>query len=524
MTRAHRPETWVVQKPGVQSENGLVATQHYAASDAAARVLAEGGNAVDAAVTASFVLGVVEPWMSGVGGGGYMLVYASDSERVHVVDCGMVSPGALDPGDYRLCEGADTDLFGWPRVEQDRNVVGAGSIAVPGLIAGLALALQRFGTRSWAETLSPAITLAETGLLVDWYTTLRIATGAAELAKFPESRHTYLPQGYPPASDWNGRMPRITLGRLAETLARLAAAGPEDFYRGAIAGDMVEDLARAGSKLGLDDLSRYEARLVEPERATYRDATVHVPPGLTGGPTLLQALGALGETLVPTASPDDAAYRDYARCLRDAYAIRMERLGHTDDSRAPSSTTHISAVDAAGNMVALTQTLLSPFGSKLMLPKTGILMNNGVMWFDPRPGRSNSIAPGRRPLSNMCPFVLERADGTRVAAGAAGGRRIMAAMFQLISFLVDYDMSLEQAFGQPRVDLEEDGVVHADHRLAASALAAIAEDFELVALPSGVYPTFYGLPNAVARRSVDGRCTGACFVMSPVAKVSAVSG
>lgn len=521
MTQAHRPETWVVKKPAVECGDGLVATQHYAASDAAAQVLAQGGNAVDAAVTASFALGVVEPWMSGIGGGGYMLVYQASCDRVYAVDCAMVSPGALDPRDYKISRGADADLFGWPRVEQDLNVLGPASIAVPGLVAGLALALERFGTRTWAESLSPAIDLADAGVLVDWYTTLRIAAGAAELAKFPESRRIYLPQGFAPAGDWSGRLPRIELGRLAETLRRLAMAGAEDFYRGAIARDMEDDLRCAGSKLSLSDLDNYRARLVEPQTATYRGAAVHVAPGLTGGPTLLQALAALSETLVPDTLPDDAAYQVYAACLRDAYAHRLQRLGHTNDGPSPSSTSHISVVDADGNLVALTQTLLSPFGSKMMLPKTGLLMNNGVMWFDPRPGRSNSIAPGCRPLSNMCPMIVEQPDGTRVAAGAAGGRRIMAAMFQLVSFLVDYKMSLEQAFQQPRIDYDETGVVHADIRLAPSALESIAKESEVVAQPSGVYPTFFALPNGVSHSADNGRCTGAAFVMSPVAKVSA---
>ena len=171
-------------------------------------------------------------------------------------------------------------------------------------------------------------------------------------------------------------------------------------------------------------------------------------------------------------------------------------------------------------MVALTQTLLSVFGSKVVLPQTGVLMNNGINWFDPRPGRPNSIGPGKRPLSNMCPTIVERDDGIRVALGASGGRRIMPAVCQLISFLLDFDMTIDQVCHQPRIDVSGTPLVRVDERLAADIIAALASEHELATALHGVYPALFACPNIVARDEARGVSTGGAYVMSPWAKVS----
>ncbi len=147
-------ETWQIRKAAVQSRHGMVVSQHFEASQAGARVLAEGGNAVDAAVAAAVAIGTVEPFMSGLGGCGHMLVYLAAEKRAFDVDFGVVAPRALNPDDYALVSGTDSDLFGWPAVIDDRNVVGPYSVAVPGFVAGMAAALERFGTRSWRESLA----------------------------------------------------------------------------------------------------------------------------------------------------------------------------------------------------------------------------------------------------------------------------------------------------------------------------------------------------------------------------------
>ena len=195
-------ETWSQAKPPVTGRHGVVASQNVQASEVGAAVLAAGGNAADAAVATALALTVAEPWMSGLGGGGFMLVRLRGQAETQVVDFGMRAPLALDPADYPTIAGIDDDLFGWPAVVEDRNLVGPLSFAVPGFVAGHALALERFGTRSWSEALAPAIALAERGMDIDWYATLKIAAEAKALARYPESARTYLPDGLPPAASW----------------------------------------------------------------------------------------------------------------------------------------------------------------------------------------------------------------------------------------------------------------------------------------------------------------------------------
>lgn len=508
-------ETWTVRKPVVEGAGGVVASQHHAASEIGAAVLRDGGNAVDAALATGFAVSTLEPWMSGIGGGGMMLVQQAKTGETWCVEFGMVAPRRIDPAEYPLVAGADSDLFGWPSVEEDRNVRGFPSIAVPGYVAGAAAALERFGTRSWAETLAPAIALAEQGMAVDWYATLMTATGAADLARHEESARVFLPGGFPPVGDWAGVLPRLKLGRLAETLKRLAAAGARDFYEGEIARALLADLEAGGNRMAADDLAAYRPRIAPAETRAYRDAKVSAAPGLTAGPTLHRAFELLKDGLAALSEPDAAAYAAYARALLTAYDERLSTMGDADESKSPSCTTHVSVADKDGNIVALTQTLLSLFGSKVMLPRTGVLMNNGIMWFDPRPGRPNSLAPGKRPLSNMCPVVVERADGLRVAMGASGGRRIMPAVAQLASFLCDYGMTLEEAFHTPRIDVSGTDLVTLDDRLPASVQAALAQEFRTLVGPHAVYPKLFACPNAAARDARSGRTSGAAFLMSP---------
>ena len=511
-------ESWNITKPPVASEYGMVASQHYAASSVGAEVLGRGGNAVDAAVATSLSLGAVEPWMSGLGGGGFMLVYLADQDRTYAIDFGMIAPRELDPADYPLVGGNASDLFGWPAVQDDRNLRGFPSVAVPGYVAGISLAVERFGTLSWAEAIEPAIHLAEEGMISDWYATLMIGTAAHDLARFPESRRVLLPGGYPPVGEWGAPPPRIELGNLSATFRRLRDAGPRDFYEGDIAHSLVADLSAGGSKISDDDLTKYGAQVIPAMKGSYRGATVHVAPGLSAGPTLLEALGKLnGNELAGTPNAD--TYLAYTEALDTAYTERFETMGDSNDTKAPSCTTHVSAVDRHGNFVALTQTLLSLFGSKVMLPGTGILMNNGIMWFDPRPGRPNSIGAGRRPLSNMCPTIITH-DGHRTALGASGGRRIMPAVFQLLSFLTDYKMDVGRALAQPRIDVSGTGVVSVDSKLALSIHKKLSERFKVQSSHHGVYPSLFACPNLVSRPLVGGTQVGAAFIPSPWAAVA----
>lgn len=513
-------ETWQLRKPAVESAAGLVASQHHLASDVGAKVLAEGGNAVDAAVAASFAIGAVEPWMSGMGGGGHMLYRSAASGTVHCLSFGMVAPRGVDPDDYPLIAGTDSDLFAWPAVVDDRNVKGPHSIAVPGQVAGMALALESFGTRDWAESLAPAIALAEEGMAIDWYATLKIVGNAADLAQFPESRDTFLPGGVVPAADWASPLPQIKLGKLAQTLRRLSEYGPGDFYHGQIADSLISDLQALGSRISHRDLAEYTPRLLEAGRESYRGTDVYVAPGFTAGPTLHHALSLLESRLDAADEPDPEAYEAYVRSLMEAYDHRFSSMGDIDDAQSPACTTHLCVVDAEGNMVALTQTLLSIFGSRVMLPGTGLMMNNGIMWFDPRPGHPNSIRPGAFPLSNMCPTIIKRNDDVWFALGASGGRRIMPAVFQLLSFLVDFKMPLDDAVHTARVDFSGSTTVTANNRLSAQTLERLGSRFEVQVVQDSVYPSYFACPNVVGRDTGAGLNLGAAFVNSPWAKVS----
>ncbi|MDE0203888.1 MAG: gamma-glutamyltransferase [Rhodospirillaceae bacterium] len=515
------PERWVVRKPALTSGGGVVATQHRAASEAGARVLAEGGNAVDAAIAASLALATVEPWMSGLGGGGFMLVRPAGDARTHAVSFGMVAPGALDPADYPLTGEAGADLFGWPAVKEDRNLRGPLAVAVPGQVAGLGLAHERFGTWSWADLVAPACALAEPGMAVDWHATVAIAASAPELASDTGCAAAYLADGFPLATPWTGEAPRIRLGRLAETLRRLGEAGPQDVYTGEIGRAICADMAALGGRLSAADLAAYQATIEEAPETRYRDARVGTAPGLTAGPTLVDVLDRLAASLDPGEAPSGGAYAAYAEALQAAYAERLRAMGAGTDADRASCTSHLGAADRDGTVVALTQTLLSPFGAKVMLPETGILLNNGIMWFDPRPGGPNSIAPGKRPLSNMCPTIVEFADGRRAALGASGGRRILPAVAQLLSFLVDFGMSLDDAAHCPRINADGANLIEADARLSAETLALLEARFALGVRPHGVHPSAYACPSAVVWDPQGGTASGAAHVMSPNACVGA---
>ncbi len=511
-----RGEHWTVTKPAVKSQGGMIASQHYLASAVGAEVLAKGGNAVDAAVAAAFAIGVVEPWMSGIGGGGVMLVAEAGANTVSAVDFTMVAPIALDPNAYPLVDGSGGDLFGWPAVVEDRNVMGSLSMAVPGHVAGMALALERFGSRSWAESLAPAVALADGGLSVDWYATTLIASNARDLSRYPSSRAIFLDDGFVPVCDWSGTKPTRPFPALTATLSELARGGPDAFYRGPVGERIVADVAALGGTLSVEDLRAYQARVIEAPAAAYRDAKVFAPPGLTAGPTLRDALARLESRLTPQGTtPDAEAVIAQAQSLRDAYEQRLTSLGDTESNTAPACTTHMCVVDGDGMAVSLTQTLLSLFGSNVVLPETGILMNNGIMWFDPRPGRPNSIRPGARPLTNMCPTIIHHDDGTRTALGASGGRRIMPAVFQLTSALVDFRMDLESAFHHPRIDASGGDILVYDPNLATATIKALTDRFPSQAAQPTVYPAFYACPSAVQDDPTHGVKRGCAHIMSP---------
>ena len=219
--------------------------------------------------------------------------------------------------------------------------------------------------------------------------------------------------------------------------------------------------------LSADDLAAVQPREVEPLVIGYRGRSIHVLPELNGGPTLWVAFEDLKKRRQrPEAAPDASTYMAYAAAMRTAWTDRFKRMGDAGERTAPTSTTHLCTIDRDGNMVTLTQTLLSLFGARIVLPKTGILMNNGINWFDPVPGGPNSIAPDRRPLANYVPAVMT-GEGAVTAIGGCGGRRILPAVFQLLAMSADFGFDLEQALHTPRLDVSGLDVVVADHRMPA---------------------------------------------------------
>ncbi|MBM3599048.1 MAG: hypothetical protein FJX35_12580 [Alphaproteobacteria bacterium] len=503
-------QNWNVTKPAARTSKGIVVSQSRLAAEAGAQILTEGGNAVDAAVATALALAVVEPWNTGLGAIGFMTVHRAGQSSAEIVDYGPLSPAKLDPKAFPLTGGMQTDLFTWAQVKDDRNVHGGLSFAVPAAVDGYGVALQRWGKKSWAEVVAPAIRLAKRGLPQDWWTTLKVANAAIDLRRYPESKRIYLPNDLPPTPPQAGAPDSIQLGQLEQTLERLGRHGHRDFYEGGIANDIVADTRAIGGVLDAADMRSYRARVVPALAINYRGVTVQAPGGMTAGPTLQDVLAQLNRVKFG-AAPDAAAFVAYAEAMRAAYVTRLSKLG---DIAAESCTTHLTTIDRDGTIVALTTTLLSSFGSRTVLPTTGILMNNGIMWFDPRPGQANSIAPSKRPLSNMCPIVVARQGKPWLGAGASGGRRIMSAVMQLMSFVTDFGLSAEAAAHRPRIDVSGGDNVMVDRRMEPEIIRALEAKVPVELVEHGATPANFSCPNMVVVNA-DGTRTGISDVMSP---------
>lgn len=517
-----------VRKPAITSKGGIVAAQSRRAAEVGAQVLAAGGDCVDAVVATTFALNVLEPWNSGIGGGGAMVLYRAKENRYEVIDYGMCAPQSLRIADYPLSgEGAASDLFPWPRVKDDRNIHGPGAIAVPGVVAGMEEAHRRHAKLPWKDLVAPGAALAGEGMLVDWWTTLMITSGAADLRRYPASAASYLKDGLPPSAPWGIKsQTRLRLDTLQATLTRLAEAGPRDFYQGDIARSIASDIGADGGALSVEDLAAFRAHSREALAIPYRGGRVLATPELTAGPTLAHALRLLQQNLKPAGQPDATTYAEYAAALQSAYRERLNDMGDAAGKRAlgaeylaPACTTHFSVVDRHGNMAAVTQTLLSLFGSKYVTPHTGIAMNNGIMWFDPTPGTTNSLAPGKRCLTNYTPVIAEAADGRRLAIGASGGRRILPSVMQLVSFAMDYGMQLEAALHQPRIDASEGAVVIGDGRLPTDVRKELAARFDYEEALVQSLPPKFACPSVVMRQGETN--TGAVEIFHPWAEAVA---
>lgn len=494
---------WRLGRFEVLSDAGVVAAKTPLAAEFGAKVLQNGGNAVDAAVVTAAVAGVVEPWMNGLGGGGYLVRHDSKTGESSVVAYPMIAPRSATPDMFPLSGGTpDAELFGWPSVVGSANLLGPQSVCVPGTVAGLSLALQKYGTYSFAEALIPAIDLARHGFPVSWHTSLEIARDLANLRKFAATEAILCPDGIVPWSVSQDNPALLKQTDLAGTLEAIAKDGPRAFYEGPIAEKTVAYLNGAGANLSLDDFAGYQAKIEDTLAGIYNGHEILTTANGTGGPTLLESMGLLDgfdlsqvphnsvEALHLCAQAFAIAFADrfayladpnfaevpIAALLSDAYLdarceeMRQDRIGNIKagtkaqlgvshalagsmtDYSSGGSTTHLSVIDKDGVTVSLTQTLLSLWGSRVTIPELGVIMNNGMMWFDPEPGRPNSIAGGKTPLCNMSPAIVTR-NGEGVAAlGASGGRRIMNCLAQITMNLTDYDLPMQEAVSAPRID------------------------------------------------------------------------
>ena len=494
----HVTQNWHLTKPAAAGKRGMVVAQANTAAEAGVAVLDAGGNAIDAAVGTALALAAVEPWNSGLGGIGFALVHRAGQRRAEVVDFGPVAPRGLDPSAFKLTGKVVQDLFAWPQVEGDANIHGPLSVAIPSSPAGYARLHETYGRLPLREVMEPAIVLAERGLPQDWYTALKVANSAAVLRRYPESARIYLPDGLPPVPPYQGSPGHFRLGRLPDTLRHLAQAGLRDFYEGDIAASIAADIATMGGALSAEDLRGCEARILPATEIGWRGRTMQLTGGLTAAPTLAQVLARMADAPYDGSAPSAAWFVTLAQAMKDAYADRLTNLGAAEPQAAESCTTHLTVCDAEGTMVAVTTTLLSSMGSRVVLPQSGVLMNNGVMWFDPSPGKPNSIAPGKRPLTNMLPVIIAEDGKPVIAGGASGGRRIMASVFQLLTFVADFGMDISTAAHHPRIDVSDPDKVSADRRLPAEVLAALAASGPTDVVEHSAVPINFACPNVIA--------------------------
>lgn len=534
-----------VGKSAVEAPHAAVTAGHPLGAAVGVAVLRRGGNAVDAAVATAFAMAVVEPFMSCVAGGGSMLIHRARGGKTVALDFNVEAPGAAHERMYRLGQGRSGDLFPWRLVEDDGNTHGHLAVAVPGSVAGLALALERYGTMDLQDAVAPAVRLARRGFPVDWYVALVVGSYADELARFPEAARTYLRDGrFPPRPAGLGPGDRLRQPELARTLELIGKEGPSVFYRGELAEAIEAEMKRGGGVLTRADLAAYRVREAPALAGTYRGVTLLGMPAATGCVTALEALNVLEQFEVARRAPSDPvtchlraeairlAFLDRLRWLGDASLVdapwrgllakgygaalaagvrpegpratrrapdpwrwegrRGRRSPGTGSTRPVASdcTTQICAVDRDRTLVSLTHTAVGLFGSKVVVPGTGMLLSNGMIWFDPEPGRPNSIAPRKRALVNMTPFLALRDGAPYLAVGAPGGRKIVSAIPQVLSNLIDVGLAPQAAVEAPRLHTEGEDL-YVDDRVGARTIGALRRLGHRVVPQTEDYSTFY---------------------------------
>ena len=492
------PPHRLAYRPTVMGRRGAVASAHPLASMAGIEILLAGGNAVDAAVAVASTLNVVEPFMSGAGGIGLMLISRGD-ER-HVLDFIGRAPKAADAA---RC--TDDELIGGPK-----------SCATPGNLGGWLAALERFGTMDRARVLAPAIGHAERGVPLSWKNVEFFEQGRDTLKRSPDAERLYRPNGAP-------RPGAIaTYKDLASTFRQVAEGGAEVFYRGPIARSIARAVGEAGGWLNEDDLREFRPEWREPATITYRGARVYSMPPPFSAFQMLETLNVLeGHDLrgfghnsvdylhhlieaVKLASADRLAYAytdavPIAGLLSKRYAdsqrarIDPKRAAVSEGERhnpqklpqqigeghpakfVDEQTTHFACADASGLVVSVTQTLGVPFGSGFAIPGTGLVLNNILKWMDRDSTSPNVVRPGRKAGTMMSPTQVFRGGGFSLSIGTPGSYGILQTTAQMLLNVLEFGMNVQEAIEAPRVRVYRDRLVDAEARIAPDVRDGLAQ-------------------------------------------------
>jgi gamma-glutamyltranspeptidase/glutathione hydrolase len=521
---------WLMDKTGASSDGGMVVAKQEEAALAGAKMLADGGNAVDAAVAAAFVMNVMEPYNTSIGGAGYMIFRGADG-TARTIDFSNRAPRRMTPDAHR----------------SRTTVAFKGGLAaiVPGTVGGLVTALERFGTLSLAHVLEPAIDLAENGMPLSWVLALRLLQELNGIRANPKSAEIFLVDGDP------GMVHGATTIRqtdLARTLRAIAEHGAPGFYTGPVAQQIVDFVQAQGGLLELADMAAYQPTVVDALRSPFGAHTILTGPLPCPGLMTVQGLKILegfdlatwGHNSVASLHVMAEAYR-LAFADRDAYfgdpefvdvpvdlllsddyiarrraqidperalaEVRPGDVGVVPLGKASSAggTTQISVVDAAGNAVSMTHTLIGGWSGLGVAGDSGVVMNCAAQWFDPTPGAPNSVAPGKRPVSNMTPLIVERENRAVLAVGAPGSRRITNAVSQVVLNTLVHGMAVQPAISAPRIDLSQ-GYIVADDRIDASVIDGLralghrvetVHEFINAGGPAAGYRGYFARPAAV---------------------------
>ena len=501
------------------ASNGMVASKHHLISEIGVKIMKKGGNAVDAAVASAFMDCVVEPAMNGIGGEGIMTIHLESGENVIIDYVGRPSMNCT-PDMFELEDSIESGWMGWRKVKNDANVIGYKACVVPGTVAGLTLALEKYGTMKLSEVVEPAAKVAKEGFIVGWWTAGSIFRRMEAFWKFDEWRKIYLRDGRFPYIPYNieQKTPHVLRNaELSNCLYDICEYGAEVFYKGWIAKTIAAELAKHGGILTEEDFSMYEPIISEPVPGTYRDYEIIYDP-THSGTTMMQILNIMegydlssmgfGSTqaihivseAIGLAFADRFKYmgdpgyvnvpqggmvsKEYAKTLRDRIEEKMAiKIEHGDPWQyEPECTTALAVGDRDGNMVSVNQTIVDSFGSGVVIPGTGIVMNNAVYGLDPKPGATNSIDGRKRRIQNVCPTIVLCDSEPYMALGAPGGRNIQVSIAQVIHYVIDYGMGIQDAVDAPRVT-RETGSTYLDSRFSSEIkdqLVAIGHDIVYV--------------------------------------------